>query len=132
MFELDPQIAASSFFIIDWPLSRVLLKNNANFPWFILVPRRPNLTEMTQLSQDERYQLMDEINHASRIVQDRYKPDKVNIGALGNIVSQCHLHVIARFKQDLLWPHSIWQAGVEEKPYVAVDSLLVELKSVFS
>lgn len=126
-FQLDERLHTSSLLLIDWPLSRVLLKNNANYPWFILVPRRKEITEMTQLSKVDRYQLMDEIQQLSLIVQAMFQPDKINVGSLGNIVAQCHLHVVARFCHDPLWPQGIWQAILEEKPYVEPDSLITDL-----
>ncbi len=127
-FQLDERLQASSFHLINWPLSQVLLKNNADYPWLILVPRRNNLTEITEFKKTDQYQLMDEVNQLSLVMQDIFKPDKLNIGTLGNIVAQFHLHVVARFKQDLLWPHGIWQDTAKEKTYVDPNTLIVKLK----
>lgn len=123
-FQLDERLYASCFKLVDWPLSRVLLKNNAYYPWFILIPRRQHITEITHFSKSDRYQLMDEIHQLSMIIQTMFKPDKINIGALGNIVSQFHMHVVARFHHDPLWPQGIWQSASEEKPYVESDALI--------
>ena len=131
-FQLDERLLASSFQLVDWPLSRVLLKNNADYPWFILVPRRQHLTEMTDFSKSDRYQLMDEIHQLSLVVQDLFKPDKINIGALGNIVAQFHMHVVARFHHDPLWPQGIWQSTIKEKSYVESNTLIVDLKNRLS
>ena len=126
-FQLHEQLSSSSIQLIDWPLSRVLLKNNANYPWCILVPRQDNITEITELSKLDRYQLADEVHHLSVIMQDLFKPNKINIGALGNIVAQLHIHVVARFRHDQLWPQGIWQSAMEETPYVEVNSFITKL-----
>ena len=131
-FQLDERLLTSSFQLVDWPLSRVLLKNNADYPGFILVPRRQHLTEISDFSKSDRYQLMDEIHQLSLVVQDLFKPDKINIGALGNIVAQFHMHVVARFHHDPLWPQGIWQSTTKEKSYVESNTLIVDLKSRLS
>ena len=108
---IDPRITSTCFTLADWPLSRVFLKNNADYPWFILVPRQDNIQDIDQLPQTLQHTLMDEISRLSLIVKTQFQPDKVNIGTLGNIVSQLHIHVVARFKEDNLWPQGIWQAS---------------------
>lgn len=123
-FQLDERLTASCFTLIDWPLSRVLLKNNVNYPWVILVPRHAHITEITELSRADRQQLIEEIHHASIVLQDLFKPNKMNIGALGNIVTQLHIHIVARFKNDCLWPQGIWQAAAEEKVYNEESQLI--------
>ena len=109
-FQVDNQIEASSNFIGDLSLSRVYLKNEANFPWIILVPRQQDVQEIYQLSETNRHTLMKEITELSKIMHDFFKPDKLNIGALGNMIPQLHVHIVARFKTDLLWPEGIWQS----------------------
>lgn len=126
-FHLDERLQSSAFFLIDWPLSRVLLKNNASYPWFVLVPRISNLTEITQLSQAERYQLMDEVQQVSLLVQDIFQPSKINIGTLGNLVPQFHMHVVARFFDDPLWPEGVWQSAAPEKVYEEPEVLISRL-----
>lgn len=116
-FELDNRIRSTCFELADWPLSRVLLKNNADYPWLILVPRQENIEEIEQLSKSLRQVLIEEISELSSIVRQYFKPDKLNIGSLGNIVPQLHIHIIARFKNDNLWPHGIWQAAQTGTPY---------------
>ena len=116
-FEIDSRILSSCFELGDWPLSRVLLKNNADYPWFILVPRQENLQEIDQLSPALRHIFMDEISQLSSIAKHYFKPDKLNIGALGNMVPQLHMHIIARFKTDNLWPHGVWQAAQTNSLY---------------
>lgn len=116
-FAIDNQISSTSFELRDLPLSRVLLKNNANYPWLILVPRVENIKEIDQLSQKARYVLMDEISQISSIVRAYFKPDKLNIAALGNQVPQLHIHIVGRFIGDELWPHGIWQKEQQTIPY---------------
>lgn len=124
-FVLDKRIDSSCITLTDWPLSRVLLKNNADYPWFILVPRVDNIQEMGQLPQPLGHQLMDEISQLSSLVRSLCKPDRLNVAALGNMVSQLHVHVVARFIDDKLWPHAIWQEAQTTTPYdpAALESL---------
>ena len=126
-FEVDRRIQTSAFFLGDWPLCCVYLKNEANFPWIILVPRVANVQEIHQLPDTNHSQLMREVVALSKIMQDVFNPDKLNIGALGNIVSQLHLHVVGRFKTDILWPHGIWQPNITAVPYPTENvSILIQ------
>ncbi len=127
-FTVNKQLEKSCITLIDWPLSRVMLKNNADYPWFILVPRKPNITEMTDISEADRIQLMHEIHQLSLIIKRFFQPDKINLGSLGNIVEQFHFHIVARFKHDPLWPHGIWQTANVDKPYTNPETFLKELK----
>jgi len=120
-FQVDSRIHDSSFWLGDWPLSCVYLKNDSSFPWVILVPRQKNVQEIYQLSEVNRHTLTNEIAALSTIMQDMFKPEKLNIGALGNIVSQLHIHIVARFKNDALWPHGVWQPGTGSTPYTAEE-----------
>ncbi len=116
-FSIDSRIASTCFHLMDWPLSSIFLKNNAQYPWLILVPRHENVQAMDQMPKPLQHQLMDEISALSAIVRAHFKPDSLNIGALGNIVPQLHVHVVARFTHDALWPHGVWQAALESMPY---------------
>jgi diadenosine tetraphosphate (Ap4A) HIT family hydrolase len=116
-FQVDERIAASSVWVTDLSLSRLYFKNDANFPWLILVPRVENASELYQLSEENRQLLIEEIAQVSKITEHYFRPDKLNVGALGNIVSQLHIHIVARFKEDKLWPHSIWQPGLAAENY---------------
>ena len=128
-FDLDPRLQESTFELLDWPLCKVLLKNNADYPWFILVPRKPHLTDISQCVKSDRYQLMDEINELSLVVDELFKPDKINIGSLGNIVSQLHIHVVARFRTDPLWPQGIWQQAAKDKFYEEPLGVIERIKA---
>ncbi len=108
MFELDPRLAADTVELARWPLCRVLLMNDANYPWLILVPAKPDLRDIDQLGESDRHVLIDEIARASGILRRIVNPHKLNVAALGNQVAQLHVHVIARFTTDPAWPRPVW------------------------
>lgn len=131
LFKLDERLSSSSFKITDLALCEVRLKNNKNYPWLILIPRVENtFTEIFELDRDQQNNLMNEMTIVSRCLKKQFRPDKINIGSLGNIVSQLHIHVIARFKQDALWPHSVWQENLKEEAYseAAREELIQQLR----
>ena len=105
---LHPQLAADSHSVRDLPLSRVLIIKDANYPWTILVPRRPDITEILDLGAAEQTQLMGEITRLGAALKAITACDKLNIAALGNVVPQLHVHVIARSKSDPPWPQPVW------------------------
>lgn len=107
-FALDPRLAADTAFVADWGLSRVLLMNDARFPWLILVPRRAGLIEFDDLALDDQMRLLNEINRAMALLREIAPCDKLNIGALGNVVRQLHAHVVARRENDAAWPGTVW------------------------
>jgi diadenosine tetraphosphate (Ap4A) HIT family hydrolase len=115
-FSLDSRLAADTVPVGDLPLSSVLLMNDARFPWLVLVPRREGASELTDLDADDAAALMDEIRTATRVMLDLSKPDKVNVGALGNVVAQLHVHVVGRFRSDPAWPGPVWGHGTRA-PY---------------
>lgn len=108
MFELHPQLATDTITIGDLPLCRLLLINDSHYPWLILVPRRTNIQEIYQLNEDDRQQLHIESNTLSKLLMDHFNGDKLNVAALGNMVSQLHIHHIVRFKKDPTWPKPVW------------------------
>ncbi|KMO38901.1 HIT domain-containing protein [Methylobacterium aquaticum] len=117
-FTLDPRLAADTIALGDLALSSVLLLDDKRFPWFVLVPRRPGVSELTDLTPADAARLMDETRLAIGVMQALAKPDKVNVGALGNMVAQLHVHVIGRFRSDPAWPGPVWGHGTRE-PYPA-------------
>ena len=125
MFFIDERLLSGSFFLKDWPLSSIFLKNEQAYPWLMLVPRKENIQEFYQLENEERNILTEEIHQLSLIIKDYFKPDKLNVGALGNVVSQLHVHVVGRYKNDPLWPQGIWQNAMLHTPYE--DEQLKEL-----
>ncbi len=116
MSELHPRLAADTLPLATWELSQVRLMNDANYPWLILVPARKNVTGLHQLSPQDGAALMSEINRASMALEQLYTPSRINVAALGNMVSQLHIHVIARFENDAAWPGPVWGA-VPTKDY---------------
>jgi diadenosine tetraphosphate (Ap4A) HIT family hydrolase len=121
-FELHQQLAADCVVVGDLPLCRVLLANDSHYPWFILVPRRPDISEIHQLDDTDRAQLWQESDQLSRRLQAIYTPDKLNIAALGNMVPQLHIHHIARFKTDAAWPAPVWGKH-PARPYTETEAL---------
>ena len=115
-FALDPSLAADTLTVGDLPLSRVLLMNDRRFPWLILVPRRAGLSEIHDLSRKERALMIEEAALAGEKLKNLTGAKKINTGALGNIVSQLHVHVIARSEGDAAWPGPVWGAG-KAAPY---------------
>jgi diadenosine tetraphosphate (Ap4A) HIT family hydrolase len=115
-FILHPQLTKDTIHLLDWPLCKVLLMNDQQYPWLILVPQRAELQEFYQLELTDQHQLLQELNWASWTLNN-CRPDKLNIATLGNVVPQLHFHVIARFKTDPAWPKPVW--GVTHaKPYI--------------
>ena len=114
-FALDPRLVADTFNIGDFSLSRALLMNDARHPWLILVPRRAGLTELVDLDRAGRTLLMEEIALASEALRTLPQVDKINVGALGNIVRQLHLHIVARTIGDAAWPGPVWGAGSPQR-----------------
>ena len=107
-WSLHPQLAADTVPVGDLILSRVLLTNDANFPWLILVPRQAGLVELIDLVGDDQRQLLAEVDAAARALKSITACDKLNIAALGNQVPQLHVHVIARRHSDKAWPKPVW------------------------
>ncbi len=111
---LDPRLEADSTFILNLDLCQVRLSHNAAFPWILLIPNRPNVREIIDLGEADRGVLMEEIAKASQVMRSIFTPTKLNVAALGNIVPQLHVHIIARYDNDAAWPGSVWGTGVEK------------------
>jgi diadenosine tetraphosphate (Ap4A) HIT family hydrolase len=111
LWSLHPQLAKDTVPVGDLPLTRVLLTNDANYPWLILVPRLPDLVEITDLDANEQNQLMNEIDAAARTLKNITECEKLNIAALGNQVPQLHVHIIGRRHSDAAWPKPVWGAA---------------------
>ncbi|WP_461481277.1 HIT domain-containing protein [Porticoccus sp.] len=110
MFELHPRLAVDTVAVGDFPLCRLLLHRDANYPWFILVPRREEITEIYHLSEEDRQQLTRESCLLAEALVDVFSPDKINIATLGNMVPQLHMHHVVRYHADGAWPSPIWGA----------------------
>jgi diadenosine tetraphosphate (Ap4A) HIT family hydrolase len=107
-WSLHAQLKNDTIDIGDLPLSRVLVIKDANYPWLLLVPRREGAVEIIDLDEVEQAQLMTEVSRVARALREISKCDKLNIAALGNVVPQLHVHVIARRKGDAAWPRPVW------------------------
>ena len=108
MFALDQRLQQDTLAIGDFPLCRLLLSNDSNYPWFILVPRINGISEVFQLSVIDQQKLWNETTTLAQLLSEGFGADKMNIGALGNVVSQLHMHVIVRKRDDMAWPAPVW------------------------
>ncbi|WP_303722888.1 HIT domain-containing protein [Malonomonas rubra] len=116
MFELDPRLQNDCIMLGDFPISRLLLFNDSTYPWFILVPRRKDISEVYQLNGEDQRELWQESALLGRWMSMTFQFDKLNIGALGNIVRQLHLHHVGRSTTDPSWPGPVWGQH-PPKPY---------------
>jgi diadenosine tetraphosphate (Ap4A) HIT family hydrolase len=115
-YALHPQLAADTHPVAPFDLCELRLMDDSNYPWLVLVPRVPEARELTDLDAAQRHLLTDEIDRAARLLRDAFQPYKVNVAALGNLVPQLHIHVIARFEHDPAWPAPVW-GRVAANPY---------------
>lgn len=132
-FILHERLAADSVLVRELGLCQLRVQNVRAVPWLILVPRREGVREIHHLDKEDRALLMEEIALASRILEELFRPDKINVGALGNIVPQLHVHVIGRFKNDPAWPHPVW-GRVDPAPYAAeeLDARIARIKQAMA
>ncbi len=132
-FALDERLAADTFELARWDLSRVLLMNDAHYVWLILVPQRPDLRELHDLEATDLLRLSAEIVRASRTIDRLFEPHKINVAALGNRVAQLHVHVVARTESDPAWPDPVW-GKVPPLPYDddARDQMCAALADAFA
>ena len=114
---LDPRLAADTVAVAALPLCAVRLMNDRRFPWVILVPQRAGAREILDLDAVDRGRLIEEVALVSAVMRDEFQPAKLNVAALGNVVAQLHVHVVARFTDDDAWPKPIW--GTPPVPYEA-------------
>ncbi|HEK1685600.1 TPA: HIT domain-containing protein [Pseudomonas putida] len=108
MFVLDSRLQQDSLVLGDFPLSRLLLSKDANYPWFILVPRRADVSELFDLDLADQQQLWKETTLLAEALKDEFAADKMNVATLGNVVSQLHMHVVVRHRSDAAWPAPVW------------------------
>jgi diadenosine tetraphosphate (Ap4A) HIT family hydrolase len=108
MFTLDPRLQHDTISLGHFPLSLLLLMNDSNFPWLILVPQRPDIREIFELDRADQQQLLYESSLLATTLATQFHADKLNIAALGNVVPQLHLHHVVRYRGDLAWPAPVW------------------------
>ncbi|MDA3904234.1 MAG: HIT domain-containing protein [Desulfuromusa sp.] len=130
MFQLDPRLQADTITLGDFPLCRLLLMNDLTYPWFVLVPRRVAATEIYQLEELNQQQLWQESAIVARWMATTFEFDKLNIGALGNVVSQLHLHHVGRRIDDPTWPGPVWGQHPPQ-PYgiVAIEKIKQQVRA---
>ncbi len=132
MFELLPSLA-KKIHLCDLPLCSVLLEDEKNYPWLILVPRRPALTNLLNVAEEDRAQLWDEVWKAQQVLSDLFHPTQLNVASIGNKTPQLHIHVIARFSNDPAWPHTVWDHPARAAyDHEQKDLIVIQLREAFS
>lgn len=127
MFNLDSRLANDTLVMGDFALCRLLLMNDRQYPWFILVPRREEVSELFQLDADDQQLLWQETTGLAEVLKDTFGADKMNVATLGNMVSQLHMHVIVRRKADPAWPAAVWGRH-PAVPYAADEVMAIRQK----
>ena len=135
MFDLDPRLAEDCHFVTRWPVSQVLLMDDQRYPWLILVPTRNQVSEIFELSPSDQQGLWREISVLSAFMKTRFQAHKINVGALGNVVTQLHIHVVARYTHDATFPNPVWGVGQtrrypQQEREAIIDSLSAGLVSL--
>lgn len=108
MFVLHPQLEQDCVAVASLPLSQLLMLDDSRFPWFLLVPRRPDISELIQLNDSDQQQLFHESILLSQAMHEAFRPDKLNVACIGNLVPQLHMHHVARYHDDACWPAPVW------------------------
>jgi diadenosine tetraphosphate (Ap4A) HIT family hydrolase len=122
----------NSHLITELKLCSIRLIDNAKFPWIILIPKRKNITDFSELNSKDQMLLMKEIVHCSKLIKKIFKTKKLNVEKIGNIIPQLHIHIIARFTQDSTWPLSVWMT--KSKPYSKnlLNKMIIKIKFFFN
>jgi len=128
---MDSRLQQDTCVLGDFPLCRLLLSKDANYPWFILVPRREAVSELFDLSQEDQAQFWKETTYLAEVLKREFSADKMNVATLGNVVSQMHMHVIVRHQQDAAWPAPVWGKlpAIEYAPG-QVDAIRLRLRGL--
>lgn len=131
MADLHPQLQKDCLVIGRFPLCRLLLMLDVNYPWFVLVPDRHGITEIHQLQEKDQQQLMRESSYLAEVLEEEFQADKINVAALGNQVPQLHIHHVVRYRDDPAWPDPVW-GKVKQKPYCeeAISAIIGRLRKV--
>ena len=137
VFALDSRLEKDTWFVGDLPLCRLLLSNDSNYPWFVLVPRQEGISELFQLDESSQARMWSETTGVSRILGGVFNAHKMNVATLGNVVSQLHMHVIVRYQTDAAWPAPVWgqhpaRPYTEEQVNAIRRQVADALKSEFS
>jgi diadenosine tetraphosphate (Ap4A) HIT family hydrolase len=131
MFKINNKFLKSSHHIADLKLCSVRLNDNSKFPWLILIPKRKNVTDISDLNSKDQILLMKEIVFVSRLMKKLFKTSKLNVEKIGNIVAQLHIHIISRKKTDSSWPLSVWVVKGKKYSVKNLKDVLNKIRSVF-
>ena len=131
MEKVNKSFLKDSFYITELKLCTIRLINNSNFPWIILIPKRKKITDIFQLKKKDQNLLMKEIVYTSKVMKKTFKAFNLNIEKIGNVVSQLHIHVIARSKKDSSWPLSVWVVKKKNYSKIALEKTIFKIKKAF-
>ena len=131
MEKVSKNFLKDSHFVTELKLCSIRLIDNSKFPWIILIPKRKNITEIYQLNSKDQSLLMKEIVHVSKIMKKTFKAFNLNVEKIGNIVSQLHIHIIARSKKDSSWPLSVWVVKKKNYSKIALEKTILRIKKAF-
>ena len=131
MEKVSKSFLKDSFYITELKLCTIRLINNSNFPWIILIPKRKKITDIFQLKKKDQNLLIKEIVYASKVLKKTFKAFNLNIEKIGNVVSQLHIHIIARSKKDSSWPLSVWVVKKKNYSKIALEKTIFKIKKAF-
>ena len=131
MFKLNNKFLKSSYHLLDLKLCTVRLHDNSKFPWIMLIPKRKNINDITDLKSKDQMLLMKEIVFSSKIIKKLFKTSKLNVEKVGNIVPQLHIHIIARYKKDISWPLSVWVVKSKSYSSKALKEVVSKIRIAF-
>ena len=130
-FKLHKKFSKSSHHLLDLKLCTVRLHNNSKFPWIMLIPKRKNINDITDLNSKDQMLLMKEIVFSSKVMKKLFKTSKLNVEKVGNIVPQLHIHIIARYKKDSSWPLSVWVVKGKHYSAKALKDVVNKIRLAF-
>tara|TARA_B100001559_G_C16007190_1_gene397233 strand:+ start:118 stop:519 length:402 start_codon:yes stop_codon:yes gene_type:complete len=131
LFKIDKKFSKSSYHITDLKLCVLRLHDNSKFPWVILIPKRKNITDLSDLNSKDQILIMKEIVHVSKIMKKLFKTTKINTEKIGNLVPQLHIHIIARSKKDSSWPLSVWTVKGKKYSKLSLMKMLNKVREAF-
>ncbi len=131
MFKLNNKFLKSSHHLLDLKLCTVRLHDNSKFPWIMLIPKRKNINDITDLKSKDQMLLMKEIVFSSKVIKKLFKTSKLNVEKVGNIVPQLHIHIIARYKEDISWPLSVWVVKSKSYSSKALKEIASKIRIAF-
>ena len=130
-FKINKKLLKSSHHITELKLCSIRLHNNSKFPWVILIPKRKNITDISELNSTDQILLMKEIVYVSKIMKKLFKTNKINTEKIGNLVPQLHIHIIARSKKDSSWPLSVWVVKGKKYSKLSLMKMLITVREGF-